>query len=498
MERKSYMFNAKITPVKEAGNKEFTLCKCYIMALGKNRNFSHISKEASDNAIPSLYGVPVIGHMYVDEDGQYHMGGHDMTIEKDADGVYKWKSQCVPYGFVAQNQSDLHYEDIEEPNGDTHTYLVGDIILWTGRYQELNNALYDKACWFNQSMEINCIDCAPLKEDKNYTDILSFDYSALCLLGKSDNEDENVEPCFPMARVEPYNYSFDDNFYQLMNELKSELAASLEGIGEKGVCAMDEIKDTECFSEDESAEKNPVAETAAPISEQETSEETDSENFAAAEVTSDNEPKAKVMFSASYREKYETLNKLFADEVIVDDDGNCVQEICWCVHDFTDEYVYVEKAIWDITGFNSFKYRIKYVFDEAEKTAVLDGDFEECVVKWLTLDEDAALEAMHNSYEVLIKYKADREEADKRAAYDAALAEFADLEGNAEFDAIVANKYTYNSVEELKNACYIVRGKFGIINNKKTTAANVEPAIPVSAPAEMTAREKLHAAYGKH
>ena len=30
-------FNAKVTPVKPL-NDEFTLCKCYVMALDKNRN----------------------------------------------------------------------------------------------------------------------------------------------------------------------------------------------------------------------------------------------------------------------------------------------------------------------------------------------------------------------------------------------------------------------------------------------------------------------------
>ena len=36
-------FNAKVTPVKPL-NDEFTLCKCYVMALDKNRNLSFIGK----------------------------------------------------------------------------------------------------------------------------------------------------------------------------------------------------------------------------------------------------------------------------------------------------------------------------------------------------------------------------------------------------------------------------------------------------------------------
>ena len=32
-------------------NDQFTMCKCYVMALGKNRNFSHFTKEAVDSAV---------------------------------------------------------------------------------------------------------------------------------------------------------------------------------------------------------------------------------------------------------------------------------------------------------------------------------------------------------------------------------------------------------------------------------------------------------------
>ena len=234
-------FNAKVTPVKPL-NDEFTLCKCYVMALNKNRNLSYIGKDAADAALPTLFNIPVIGHLYVDDNGKYHMGGHDMTVTKNSDGQFEFKSLCVPYGVVPQ-QDNVHYEDIEEPNGDIHTYIVSDVILWTGRFPELHEAIYSDEVYFGQSMEINVNEYAPLEEDKNYTNILSYAYSALCLLGKSDNTDEHVEPCFPMASVEPYEFSLDDDkFSELMSQLKSELAFCFDGNpGEKGE-NMEDIK----------------------------------------------------------------------------------------------------------------------------------------------------------------------------------------------------------------------------------------------------------------
>ena len=45
-------FKAKIKPVKPI-NDQFTLCKCFVMAIGKNVNKTIISKESVDDALPT-------------------------------------------------------------------------------------------------------------------------------------------------------------------------------------------------------------------------------------------------------------------------------------------------------------------------------------------------------------------------------------------------------------------------------------------------------------
>lgn len=225
MERKTIFFNAKVEPVKPV-NEEFTLCKVYVCALDKNRNFSNISKEAADDAQPTLYNCPVIGHLIVDDQGNYHMGGHDMVVEQDKDGTWRFKSLCVPYGVIPQ-QDNVHYEDIEEPNGrGVKTYIVADCILWTGRFPELKEAIYSDECWFGQSMEIGVKEYTPLEEDPNYTNILKYSYSALCLLGKSDDPEHQVEPCFPSSSCQPYEFALhDETFAEMAAQLKTELSS---------------------------------------------------------------------------------------------------------------------------------------------------------------------------------------------------------------------------------------------------------------------------------
>ena len=55
-------FKAKIKPVKPI-NEQFTLCKCFVMAIGKNVNKTIISKESVDDALPTLFNIPVVGFL---------------------------------------------------------------------------------------------------------------------------------------------------------------------------------------------------------------------------------------------------------------------------------------------------------------------------------------------------------------------------------------------------------------------------------------------------
>lgn len=482
-------FNAKVTPVKPL-NDEFTLCKCYVMALDKNRNLSFIGQDAADAALPTLFNIPVIGHLYVDDEGKYHMGGHDMTIVQNSDGQYEFKSICVPYGVVPQ-QDGIHYEDIQEPNGDTRTYLVADVILWTGRFPELHEAVYNEETYFGQSMEINVHNYAPLDEDKNYTNILEYTYSALCLLGKSDNPDFHTEPCFPMARVDVHEFSIEDEkFVELMAQLKSELAFCFGDTGKKGGESMNEnatvvteqVETTEVFEDTLDNAQTPegaaeVVDVPAVV-EDHSVEETpagDPENFENTHTDAVEQP---TTFSSTYREKREAIDNALPHINETDDDG-VVHDVYFWICDFDDTHVFVEKCeYYRESGYTETKGRYAYTFDDASKTATISGDFEEMFVKWLTRDELAQLDAMRTQYEELVQYKEKREQKDFESAIDVALDEFSDLEGNEMFTEIVGKKYTYKSVEAIKDACYIVRGKYSAPAKQHKPAA--EPTVPIT------------------
>lgn len=223
----SLKFKAKVTPIEKI-NEEFTLCKCYVQGVGKNRNFSYMSKENIQRCLPTLSYAPVVGHLIdkLDEDGnptgEKYIGGHDYYIDDD----WNLKSACVPYGVVKADS--FNFETVKEYEDEIETeYLTAEVVLWTGRYPELMDAIYSDDFYFNQSMEINVSEFRPYEEDSNYTELTDFTYSALCLLGKADDKTspEHTEPCFVESKVIPVQYSLErEDFSKVMGELKNELA----------------------------------------------------------------------------------------------------------------------------------------------------------------------------------------------------------------------------------------------------------------------------------
>lgn len=279
----SLKFKAKVTPIEKI-NDEFTLCKCYVQGIGKNRNFSYMSKENIQRCLPTLSYAPVVGHLIdkLDEDGnptgEKYMGGHDYYIDDE----WNLKSACVPYGVVKADSFD--FETVKEYEDEIETeYLTAEVVLWTGRYPELMEAIYSDDFYFNQSMEINVSEFRPYEEDSNYTELTDFTYSALCLLGKADDKTspEHTEPCFVESKVIPVQYSLErEEFSKVMGELKNELAFYFNKDNTDG--KEDEVVENE-------KEKEEVIETVEEVNEESTEEvvENTTEETPDAEVNED-------------------------------------------------------------------------------------------------------------------------------------------------------------------------------------------------------------------
>ena len=442
----SCQFSMQLTNFEKL-NDNFTKAKCYVLALGKNQNKSYFGKDAVDAAYPSLAFVPVVGHLMETEDGKHYLGGHDYKLDKEK---MELKSLCVPFG-VAVPAPEPVYETVVENGSEMSTYLTSDIILWTGRYPELAEAIYSDKILFNQSMEVYFDKYEKLEEDPAYTNIQSFTFDALCLLNKSDDKKFNVEPCFPSASVVATDYSATDVFGAMVAEMKEQLKSYFAAEGGKDLA--DKTKEP----------INMVAE-----------------------------------FASTYNKKRDAIASVLKGlrTNTKDDDGNIVSETSYWLMDFSDEHAFVEKSIYSwVDGACASEYsywRIPYTYDEATEAAAFSGEAEAVTREWLTAEEKAKLEAqtkaqfeeviaemvtehaeikeqfeaLQTEAEELRTFKADTLAEQRRVAEAALFAlydeKLANVEGYSELKAN-ASKFELDALEEKCNALF---GKFSLANAK--------------------------------
>ena len=223
-------FTSKLSDF-EVMDTEFTKCKCYALASGDNVNGSDITMQAIDKAIQrgEFYNKPIVAHLYRDEnDGSWRVGGHDSkwVISNTSMEVI---NECIPFGTIPES-SNVRKEEVLEPDGMTvNTYVVMDVILWTGRFN-IMDAAYSDDVYFNQSCEISVNEYH--YKDNDILAIDDFTFSAICLLNKSSDSSKNVRPCFPSCRVEKIkSFSLDEdkfkqNFELMLDKLKQYESAT--------------------------------------------------------------------------------------------------------------------------------------------------------------------------------------------------------------------------------------------------------------------------------
>lgn len=276
---------------KEMLNDEFALCSCWVMATKKNRNYSYIAKETVAQKLGTLDYCPVVGYLYKNNKGEYRIAGHEAHFDED------WELVPDTQAFGVVKPNSYHWETIDEFGAEIE-YLVADIILWVGRFKGLFDARYNDDIYYSQSMEISVNEYRPLDEDSNYVEILDFSFSALCLLGKYDNPDENVTPCFINAKVEP-KFSVSE-FASQIEEIKNKLFALDEEEGE----TMDNNENMTIELETEE-----IVETEAEIFEETTKEVADVEEFTEEETT---EEEITVDYEVKYNDALSEIETLKA------------------------------------------------------------------------------------------------------------------------------------------------------------------------------------------
>lgn len=237
----------KFQNIKPIENTGFVRGECLVAYGGKNRNYSNISKEAFENAEPTVFGIPVVGNWIEDNTEEFggRFGGHDIILEKKGNDIVI-KDTTIPFGFVPQD-ANPRWTSVEDDNGNSKSYYTVDVILWAERYPNQIQSIIENGA--NQSMEIMLEDY-DWDEDYEYLNVHSFYYSALCILGKDEEDSsKNVEPCFEESSITIKNFKYGDSFESKVFELKTAFEGGGDGMKEDKDIAIE--KEDETFTEDD-------------------------------------------------------------------------------------------------------------------------------------------------------------------------------------------------------------------------------------------------------
>lgn len=159
-------------------HKDHAIVRAKIVNVGNNNNGSHFSKESIENAIPTLYNIPLIG-IYNDlkQDFKSHAKNN------------REKQQTYAVGTIPES-CNAHFETV---NG--MDYLVADIVLWKEYFPNFYEVIAgneENKTQTTISMEISLLDY----EKVNGTfDITEFAFNGICLLGA------DVRPRNPKCRI---------------------------------------------------------------------------------------------------------------------------------------------------------------------------------------------------------------------------------------------------------------------------------------------------------
>ena len=216
-------------------NKQFALVDILLCYHGRNRNMTSMSKEVIEKALPSLYGIPIVGEYYTLDDGSKDFGTHGGKIIITDDGI-KYEQTTKPYGFITKEAvENASWVTITEKDGHTqHEYLkLSRNVIWKERYEEVEKILDEN---YGESMEI-AIDSYEYDKD-GYCVIKDFTFSAACILG-SHLDGSTVVPCFESSKI---GRLFEvDSFKQEFSQMLDEYKKSNE-LGDEPIQNTDAIK----------------------------------------------------------------------------------------------------------------------------------------------------------------------------------------------------------------------------------------------------------------
>lgn len=415
---------------------KFVKIRCRVCHDGESPNKTYFTKETMEKANKeSLEYIPILAHVYMDENGKPTIGSHDMHIEEDRlnEGEARTIYDEQPIGLVPSREDNNC--TIEEYNGLNYTFV--DAYIWRD-YSNYAEQLVVDAENTKMSMEIDMPDEALSYDAANERyNISAYRYRGITLLNNS------LGTGMKDAMVTTTNFSINEDVKSKMIVLMEELQQCLRDYNKLN--SEEKGDDTDMNNEEvvetvvEETMEEVVEETAEEVIE-ETMEEVVEE--VAEEPTVEEEPTA---------EEFVANEPLVCTFRISHDDTryalqNLLNSIC-----AENQFLYIESV------YDGYFYYADYFTDDVYKQAYkvrkdvvsFNGDPERVYREFVTQSERDELENMRKNYAELVQFKADTEAAQLQAQKDAIFAkeEFANIVETKAFKKLVENSHNYTLEE---------------------------------------------------
>lgn len=458
MDKNNFIMSYSVDKTFESD--KFLKIRCRVCHDEESPNKTYFTKATMEKANKeSLEYIPILAHVYIDENGKPVIGSHDMHIEENklVEGESKLIYDEAPIGMVpslADNNCT-----IEEYNGLNYTFV--DAYIWRD-YANYAEDLVENAEQYKMSMEIDFPEDALSYDAANERyNISSYRYRGITLLN------ESLGTGMKDALVTTTNFSINDDIKSkmivLMDELQKclreydttnsnkkgfEKNMNLDELLEKYELTLDEL-DFEVDGLSDEELENALSDFACKKKKKCELDEHFNSLLEQYGVTADDES-----FVLSYELSHDDIRSAIYKLLdAYSENGYCA---CWIIEVFDDKFIYQD--------YEENKY-YKRGYSKDGDTVSLNEDKVEVFSEWLSQAEKDALDALKENYATLeAKYnelktfKDNYEAAELKAKKDAVFArsEYSVLAEDEAFKALVsdAEKYSVDEVEAKAKAIF--------------------------------------------
>jgi len=475
-------------------NDKFLKLRLKVCHNARSLHNTRFTTPSLNKAKNSSANIPILAHIFENNDGDLEIGEHDFVFENDRYNPGKNRQIYLeqPVGVVPENNS---YEIVEE-DGISYVYL--DAYIWKG-YSNYCVDILKNSERIKLSMEVDFLDYHYSGEEQCYL-INDYKYRAITLLG-GDNRpamqnsggsivnycaaDEKLgvvtveEICSEISKVfsaketkKGEDEMDSETIQAILDELgvtkgeldfeitddmtESELRAKVKEYLDKKEADMDEEANK---AKNNSVDEPAVEPTVEPVAENSADTVTDPAPEPVAEPVTEKYYSADshiVKFSMSDEDKRNAIYNALLETT--DDEYYIIQTY--------ENYVIAQSWL------DGKIYKVGYT--KSENSVSINEEFTEVFPEFVTADEKNELDQIRNNYSTLEsevtelrQYKADAESAQRNAALETVFSKFDSRLAECEdYKALKESNAEY-SVDQVEEKCYAMIGRMSANDSAK-------------------------------